>query len=148
MKNLFVSFEDAVAPIATGVSPSVGLIVQDVDQDLALAVNQIINTTGKAVQLIPGPEFKAAMEARIQDEEDTEIEIGDGSPYPMMDPSEGKPMSLFYYKGVPEDVTHGIPVLHVEDGKVKVSHEGRVKELAEALGLLDDDDQIGDHEYR
>ncbi|MNI85704.1 hypothetical protein D3C73_1427250 [compost metagenome] len=65
------------------------------------------------------------------------------------EPDGREPAMIFYYKGVPEDGSEGIPVLVAEDGKVKVSVEGRMKELAEHLGLLEDpDNDSGDHEYR
>jgi hypothetical protein len=66
-------------------------------------------------------------------------------------PNGQEPQVLFYYKGKPEDVTDSIPVLVADNGNVKVSVEGKMKELAEYMGMIEDADNAnseGDHEFR
>lgn len=136
--NPFVSLEHALNPITPDKAPDVGLLVQDWDENVDNVAEQIIRT-GKSLMIIP---VNSAVSTESQE---NGIVLEDPIPDAAL------PDTLFYYKGLPPDASEGIPVLTVEEGKVKVSHEGRVKELAEALGLLKDDDDVndpGDHEYR
>ncbi|MCY1290956.1 hypothetical protein D9M68_20270 [compost metagenome] len=134
--NPFVSLEEALNPIGTDKAPDVGLLVHDWDENVNDVAAQIYNA-GRSVTIIPTSSATSSMESSVNGiiKED-KIHMG------------VMPATLFYYKGLPEDAQEGIPVLTVENGKVQVSHEGRVKELAEALGLLEDRDDTGDHEYR
>lgn len=142
--NLFVSFEQALTPVGEPSAPKVGLLVSDFDANLGAAVSQLTDA-GRTVELIPLVDgVRPAMEDDLYKGDYT----GNGQPAAMEEGAHVEPQTLFYYKGKPEDANEGIPVLMVMDGKVQVSHEGRVKELAEALGMLDDDDRQHDHEYR
>lgn len=135
--NPFVSLENALNPITPDKAPDVGLLVHDWDENVNDAAAQIYNS-GRSVTIIPTSSATASMETSVNGiiKEDP-IHLG------------VMPATLFYYKGLPENAIEGIPVLTVENGKVQVSHEGRVKELAEALGLLDEEDMhANDHEYR
>jgi hypothetical protein len=134
--NPFVSLENALNPITPDKAPDVGLLVHDWDENVNDAAAQIIEA-GRSVVIIPTSSATPSME------EEANGVIGfDIVPHGIM------PSTLFYYKGLPEDLQEGIPVLSVEAGKVRVTQEGRVKELAEALGLLEDNDNATDHEYR
>jgi len=137
--NVFASLEEVLSPGGDAKSPSIGLVVEDWDENLTGVVGQIVSL-GRNVQLLP------ANTLSMEDEPNGIIENE-----PVIPGHAGS--TLFYYKGVPKDMAEGIPILIIDDAKVKVSHEGRVKELAEYLGLLDDDkiDDVSvmtDHEYR
>lgn len=144
MKNFLVSLEQVLSPGGEPKSPTVGLLIQDWDENVTGVADKIIEL-GHNVLLIPNGGDRPSNEDLLGNF------IGNGQPQGMVDdkPHHVEPQVLYYYKGLPDDATEGIPVLTVEEGKVKVSHEGRVKELAEALGMLDDDDdRMSDHEYR
>ncbi|QTH80318.1 hypothetical protein PA10_00118 [Pseudomonas phage pPa_SNUABM_DT01] len=160
--NLFVSLEEVLSPIGEPKAPTVGLLVQDWDENVTGVAEQVVNL-GYGVQLIPAgakysPEgighttmTKSAKEKTPQSISERREDHGDEGDNDVPDPRNfpHQPQVLFYYKGKPEDAAEGIPVLVAEDGKVKVSVEGRVKELAEYLGMLEENDNDpGDHEYR
>jgi len=143
--NPFVSLEEALTPMMPVKSPDVGIFVEDFDENFNGVVSQF-TAAGRTVEVIP-VQTQDGVKPSFEDLYRGDY-TGNGQPAAMV---EGEPAglpTLYYYKGKPEDESIGIPVLYVEEGKVKVSSEGRVKELAEELGLLDTDDQVGDHEYR
>ncbi|MNZ13947.1 hypothetical protein D3C78_308570 [compost metagenome] len=134
--NIFASLEDVLSPVGESKTPVVGLLVQDWDENLKGVAEQVVDL-GYGVQLIPTG-GKAAME---------DLPNGIVTPDPIIPGHQ--PQVLFYYKGKPEDASEELPVLVVDSGKVQVTLEGRVKELAEYLGLLEDaDNDPRDHEYR
>lgn len=135
--NPFVSLEEALTPMMPVKSPDVGIFVEDFDENFNGVVSQF-TAAGRTVEVIP-VQTQDGVKPSFEDLYRGDY-TGNGQPA-------GLP-TLYYYKGKLEDESIGIPVLYVEEGKVKVSSEGRVKELAEELGLLDTDDQVGDHEYR
>jgi len=133
MFNLFASLEELLAPVGEPAAPLVGLMVEDWDENVSGVTGAIVEL-GYNVQVLPG--------RQVSQEQDA----SDNGMVPENEYVSGAdPQVLFYYKGKPEDVSDEIPVLIVEQGKVKVSQEGKMKELAEYLGLLDNE---GEHEYR
>ncbi len=134
--NLFVSLENILAPIGDQEAPQVGLLVEDWDENLMPTVGQFVDL-GYSIHVIPLSSTSV--------ESINPLTLIDEQP---LEPA-SHPQVLFYYKGKPEDSQDEIPVLVAAEGKVQVSHEGRMKELAEYLGLLNDDRvRITDHEYR
>lgn len=127
--NPFVSLEDILSPHGEPKAPVIGLMVEDWDVNLKQDVEHLVNL-GHSVMILP---INTSVEGFI----------GDGNPmgYDKV-VGEHEPQVLFYYKGRPEDASESIPVLMVEEGRVKVDMEGRMKELAEVLGLLEDSDHV------
>ena len=130
--NPFASLESILSPQGEPEAPSIGLLVEDWDENLRHDVQQIVDT---GYQVVVIPTSSTSMEVKSADEE----QMGTGDPVSMIELDHHEPRVLFYYKGKPENAAEGIPVLIVEEGKVKVDMEGRVKELAEHLGLLDEE---------
>lgn len=134
--NIFASLEETLSPVGEPKAPVVGLMIEDWDENVTDVAGKLVNL-GYAVQTIPkGVAYSAESFVNGIVKED-----------PV--PKGQVPQVLFYYKGKPEDVSDGIPVLVAVDGNVKVSVEGKMKELAEYLGMIKDaDDDNSDHEYR
>lgn len=134
--NVFASLEETLSPHGEPKAPVVGMMIEDWDENVQDTAGKIVNL-GYAVNLIPkGVSYSGESSVNGIVKEDP---VPDGQ----------EPQVLFYYKGKPEDAQEGIPVLIAEDGNVKVSVEGKVKELAEYLGMIKDaDDDTSDHEYR
>lgn len=132
--NIFASLEEVLSPHGEPKGPVVGLMVQDWDENVTDVAGSLVNL-GYAVKTIPG--------TKVSNEDSN-----NGIVTPDHVEQGHEPQILFYYKGVPEDAREGIPVLVAEDGKVKVSIEGKMKELAEYMGMLRDADDKSDHEYR
>ena len=128
--NPFASLESILSPQGEPEAPSIGLLVEDWDENLRHDVQQIVDT---GYQVVVIPTGTTSMES------DDEEQMGTGEPVSTIELDHHEPQVLFYYKGKPENAAEGIPVLIVEEGKVKVDMEGRVKELAEHLGLLDEE---------
>lgn len=127
MMNVFISLEDVLSPGGESKAPAIGMMVHDWDENVSDMAGKIVDL-GYTVSAIPsGLSYSGESSVNGIVEED-----------PV--PKGRKPLSMFYYKGKPKDVVDDIPVLTLEDGKVMVSTEGRVKELAEHLGMLADDD--------
>jgi len=137
MFNVFVSLEDVLAPIGESKAPVVGMQVGDWDDSFMSTVNQIVDL-GYAIKVIP---TGSAVSAEALNPLTKVMEPDDGEPM-------SEPQVVFYYKGKgAEDILEGIPVLTVSEGKVQVSHEGRVKELAEYLGMLDHEGPDDENRY-
>lgn len=136
--NIFASLEETLSPHGEPKAPIVGLMVEDWDENVQDAAGALVNL-GYAVQTIPKTQSYSA-ESFVNG-------IVKEDPVP-----DGQvPQVLFYYKGKPEDVTDSIPVLVADNGNVKVSVEGKMKELAEYMGMIEDADNAnseGDHEFR
>lgn len=134
--NIFASLEETLSPVGEPKAPVIGMMVQDWDENVQDTAGKLVNM-GYAVQTIPsGVSYsgEAANNGIV-----TEDPVPRGQ----------EPQVLFYYKGKPDDASEGIPILVVEDGNVKVSIEGKMKELAEYMGMIKDaDDDTSDHEYR
>lgn len=128
--NPFASLESILSPQGEPEAPSIGLMVEDWDANLRHDLQQIVDT-GYQVVVIPIGSTSL--------EELSDNTIVNGVDYSAPKVANEDPQVLFYYKGKPENAAEGIPVLIVEEGKVKVDMEGRVKELAEHLGLLDEE---------
>ncbi|MNR98610.1 hypothetical protein D3C72_298200 [compost metagenome] len=134
--NIFASLEETLSPVGEPKAPVVGLMIEDWDENVTDVAGKLVDM-GYAVQTIPkGVSYSG---------ESANNGIVEADPVP-----KGQvPQVLFYYKGKPEDASDGIPVLVAEDGNVKVSVEGKMKELAEYMGMIKDaDDDTSDHEYR
>ncbi len=125
--NITVSLEEVLAPVGESSAPEVGLMIGDWDENTWGVIDQIV-TTGHSVRIVSSSR-EVTMESinpltKINEPDDAE--------------PQDDPQVIFYYKGKgPDAVLEGIPVLTVMEGKVQVSHEGRMKELAEFLGMLD-----------
>lgn len=134
--NIFASLEETLSPAGEPKAPVIGLMVEDWDENVTDVAGKLVNM-GYAVNTIPkGVAYSA--ESSVNG-----IVTEDPVPHGQ------EPQILFYYKGKPEDAQEGIPILVAEDGKVKVSVEGKMKELAEYLGMIEDaDNDTSDHEYR
>lgn len=140
--NLFASLEDILAPIGEPKSPVVGLMVEDWDENLGAAAGQLVDE-GYAVKIMDhGQVLPMGKPSQEQNASDNGIVPDNEIPH---DP---EPQVLFYYKGVPEDASQGIPILVAEDGKVQVSHEGQMSELRDYLRTVHGKGSDGDHEYR
>lgn len=134
--NIFASLEETLSPVGEPKAPVIGMMVEDWDENVQDTAGKLVNM-GYAVQTIPSGVSYSGEAAN------NGIVTADPVPHGQ------EPQVLFYYKGKPEDASEGIPVLVVEDGNVKVSVEGKMKELAEYLGMIKDaDDDTSDHEYR
>ncbi len=132
--NLFASLEDILSPVGEPKAPVVGLVVNDWDENVMQAAGQFIES-GRNVLFMPG---HTAVVSQEQD-------AGNNGLIPERDIVTGRiPQSLYYYKGRPEDASEEIPVLVVEEGKVKVQTDEGIVSLEEHLARLDE----GDHEYR
>lgn len=133
--NLFASLEDILAPAGEPKAPQVGIMVQDWDENLMQAAGQIVDL-GYTVTVWPQ---HAIVSTEAQDASNNGI-------VPESQVTTGHiPQTLYYYKGKPEDAAEEIPVLVVEEGKVKVSTEAGLIDLVEHFKPVRDD---GDHEYR
>jgi hypothetical protein len=136
--NYFASLEDILSPIGEPKAPIVGLLVQDWDENVTLTAGRIAEL-GYAAQVLPlgaqvSQEQNASNNGIVPDNEVTR------------DP---QPQVLFYYKGKPENAAEGIPVLVINEGKVKVSIEERLIELREHLTAIGVNPRVdGDHEFR
>jgi len=132
--NIVASLEDVLAPVGEPKSPVVGLQVGDWDENLPAVTGAIANA-GFAVSINPAGvvSTEAAVNGIV-----TPDEVPDGV----------QPQAMFIYKGKPEDASESIPIIVADNGKVQVSVEGKMKELAEFLGQLRDPDYVNDHEYR
>lgn len=134
--NIFASLEETLSPVGEPKAPVVGMRVEDWDENLSKVTGALVDL-GYAVQTIPKT-GTVSME-----ESNNGIVTADAVP------DSATPQVLFYYKGKPEDAAEGIPILVAEDGNVKVSVEGKMKELAEYMGMIEDaDNDTSDHEYR
>lgn len=132
--NLFASLEDILSPVGEPKAPVVGLVVNDWDENVMQVAGQFIES-GRNVLFMPG---HTAVVSQEQD-------AGNNGLIPERDIVTGRiPQSLYYYKGRPEDASEEIPVLVVEEGKVKVQTDEGIVSLEEHLARLDE----GDHEYR
>lgn len=132
--NLFASLEDILSPAGEPKAPVVGLVVNDWDENVMQAAGQFIES-GRNVLFMPGHNPVVSQEQ----------DAGTNGMIPERDIITGRiPTSLYYYKGRPEDASEEIPVLVVEEGKVKVQTDEGVVSLEEHLSRLDE----GDHEYR
>lgn len=134
--NIFASLEETLSPHGEPKAPVVGLMIEDWDENVTDVAGKLVNM-GYAVNTIPKGVAYSSESANN----------GIVEPDPI--PKGQAPEILFYYKGKPENAQEGIPVLVAEDGNVKVSVEGKMKELAEYLGMIKDaDNDNSDHEYR
>lgn len=135
--NLFASLEDILSPVGEPKAPVVGLIVNDWDENVMQAAGQFIES-GRNVLFMPGHNPVVSQEQ----------DAGTNGMIPERDIITGRiPTSLYYYKGRPEDASEEIPVLVVEEGRVKVSTEGGMVDLTEHLTVYTGRGD-GDHEFR
>lgn len=134
LANIVASLEDVLAPAGEPASPIVGLQVSDWDENVG-AITGAITKEGFAVSL--NPKGVVALEA-----------ANNGIVTPDEVPRGIPGAAMFVYKGEPEDASEAIPIFVADNGKVQVSVEGKMKELAEFLGQLRDPDYVNDHEYR
>jgi hypothetical protein len=133
--NLFASLEDILAPAGEPKAPQVGIMVQDWDENLMQAAGQIVDL-GYNVTVWPQ---HAIVSVEAQDASNNGI-----VPESQVTPGH-TPQTLYYYKGKPENVAEHLPVLVVEEGKVKVSTEDGLVDLEEHFKTVRDD---GGQEFR
>jgi len=136
--NYFASLEDILSPIGEPKAPIVGLLVQDWDENVTLTAGRIAEL-GYAAQVLP-------LGAQVSQEQNA----SNNGIVPDNEVTRGpQPQVLFYYKGKPENAAEGIPVLVINEGKVKVSIEERLIELREHLTAIGVNPRVdGDHEFR